>query len=68
MFDTIFQLNGTLTLAENMADNVGLKQSWKAYKSNHVGEEFSLAGLTEYSNDQLFFLSYANVSDPEKDL
>ncbi|XP_026821188.1 endothelin-converting enzyme 2-like isoform X1 [Rhopalosiphum maidis] len=55
------QLNGTHTLGENMADNVGLKQSWKAYKSNNIGEGFHLPGLTEYSNDQLFFLSYANV-------
>lgn len=67
-FHTVFQLNGTHTLAENMADNVGLKQSWRAYKSHNIGEEFRLAGLKEYSNDQLFFLSYANVSDPENDL
>ncbi|XP_060870447.1 LOW QUALITY PROTEIN: neprilysin-2-like [Metopolophium dirhodum] len=61
VLDSDNNLNGTHTLAENMADNVGLKQSWKAYKSHNVGEEFRLAGLKEYSNDQLFFLSYANV-------
>ncbi|XP_025191848.1 neprilysin-like isoform X2 [Melanaphis sacchari] len=55
------RLNGTLTLGENMADNVGLKQSWKAYKLNKIGEGVHLPGLAEYSNDQLFFLSYANV-------
>ncbi|XP_029344493.1 neprilysin-1 isoform X2 [Acyrthosiphon pisum] len=59
--DSDTNLNGTRTLAENMADNVGLKQSWRAYKSNNIGEEFRLAGLNKYSNDQLFFLSYANV-------
>jgi len=56
-----YQLNGTHTLGENMADNVGLKQSWKAYKSNNIGEGFDLPGLIDYSNDQIFFLSYANV-------
>ncbi|KAE9537471.1 hypothetical protein AGLY_006494 [Aphis glycines] len=55
------QVNGTRTLGENMADNVGLKQSWKAYKSNKIGQRFHLPGLTKYTNDQLFFLSYANL-------
>ncbi|XP_022180671.1 neprilysin-2-like [Myzus persicae] len=61
MLNSNTRLNGTHTLAENMADNVGLKQSWKAYKSHNIGGESRLSGLTEYSNDQLFFLSYANV-------
>lgn len=55
------RLNGTRTLGENMADNVGLKQSWKAYKSNKIGRGSHLPGLTKYTNDQLFFLSYANL-------
>ncbi|XP_015365840.1 PREDICTED: neprilysin-2-like [Diuraphis noxia] len=61
MLNSNVNLNGTLTLAENMADNVGLKQSWRAYKSQNINQKSSLPGLTEYSNDQLFFLSYANV-------
>ncbi|KAL5240023.1 hypothetical protein ACI65C_007433 [Semiaphis heraclei] len=69
MLNSNVKLNGTHTLAENMADNVGLKQSWRAYKSHNIGQDSSLPGLTEYSNDQLFFLSYAHVwcQNPEEE-
>lgn len=56
------QLNGTLTLAENMADNIGLRQSWLAYKIFQRENDVQLPGLKGFSNDQLFFLAYANVS------
>lgn len=59
---SIFQLNGSLTLAENMADNIGLKQSWLAYKIFQSDDDIQLPGLKGFSNDQLFFLAYANVS------
>lgn len=57
-----FKLNGTQTLAENMADNIGLKQSWMAYKIFQKENNVQLPGLNGFSNDQLFFLAYANVS------
>lgn len=62
LFNLIFQLNGTQTLAENMADNIGLRQSWLAYKTFQSENNVPLPGLKEFSNDQLFFLAYANVS------
>lgn len=47
---------------ENIADNGGLKQSFRAYKkwvSVH-GEEPALPGLN-LTHDQLFFLNYAQI-------
>lgn len=57
-------VDGKLTLGENIADNGGLLQSFEAYKlwkSRH-GEEPKLPGFTKFSHEQLFFLSYAHVS------
>lgn len=45
-----------------MADNIGLKQSWLAYKIFQSENDVQLPGLKGFSNDQLFFLAYANVS------
>ena len=55
-------VDGNLTLGENLADNVGLHLSWQAYerwRETH-GEDSRLPvpGLT---NDMLFFLSFARV-------
>lgn len=61
---SIFQVNGKLTLDENIADNGGLRESLWAYRkyvAEH-GEEPKLPGLEEYSNEQLYYLAYANVS------
>ncbi|XP_050422697.1 neprilysin-11-like isoform X2 [Adelges cooleyi] len=55
------RLNGTQTLAENMADNIGLKQAWLAYKIYQSEHQERLPGLKGFTNDQLFFLAYANV-------
>ncbi|XP_025424272.1 neprilysin-like isoform X2 [Sipha flava] len=54
-------LNGTRTLAENMADNIGLRQSWLAYKIFQSENDVQLPGLKDYTSDKLFFLAYANV-------
>jgi endothelin-converting enzyme/putative endopeptidase len=55
-------VQGELTLGENIADNGGLKQAYDAYKGWEAqqGEEVppAVPGLT---NDQLFFVSYAQV-------
>lgn len=55
-------INGRMTEGENIADNGGLKQSFRAYKkwvSIH-GEEPLLPGVN-LTHDQLFFLNYAQI-------
>ncbi|KAJ8679540.1 hypothetical protein QAD02_015327 [Eretmocerus hayati] len=55
-------VNGRMTQGENIADNGGLKQSFRAYKkwvASH-GEEPLLPGLN-LTHDQLFFLNYAQI-------
>ncbi|KAG8225256.1 hypothetical protein J437_LFUL006488, partial [Ladona fulva] len=55
-------VNGRMTQGENIADNGGLKQSFRAYRkwvSIH-GEEPRLPGIN-LTHDQLFFLNYAQI-------
>ncbi|XP_022238540.1 neprilysin-11-like [Limulus polyphemus] len=53
-------VNGTKTLGENIADNGGIRQAYKAYHHwvSHNGYELPLPGLP-YSEDQLFWISFA---------
>ncbi|KJH52617.1 peptidase family M13 [Dictyocaulus viviparus] len=59
---TIFKVNGKLTQGENIADNGGVKEALKAYQKYvaHHGEEPRLPGLQQFTNTQIFFLSYAH--------
>ena len=61
----IFQNYGVRTSAENIADTMGLNSVFKAYK-RRLREcekpDVALPGLEHMSNEQLFFLSFANVS------
>ncbi|XP_055597323.1 neprilysin-1-like isoform X2 [Uranotaenia lowii] len=55
-------MNGRMTQGENIADNGGLKQSFRAYRkwvSIH-GPELELPGMN-MTHDQLFFLNYAQI-------
>ncbi|CAH1115507.1 unnamed protein product [Psylliodes chrysocephalus] len=55
-------VNGKLSLGENLADNGGLNQAFKAY-TNYIrkyGKEPKLPGFENYNNYQLFFIAYAN--------
>lgn len=60
-FDVLL-LFSSHNIGENIADNGGLKQSFRAYKkwvAMH-GEEPQLPGLN-LTHDQLFFLNYAQI-------
>uniref|UniRef100_A0A1W7RA63 Neprilysin n=1 Tax=Hadrurus spadix TaxID=141984 RepID=A0A1W7RA63_9SCOR len=60
--DVNLNLNGKMTQGENIADNGGLKQAYRAYKKweSREGEEPRLPGLN-LTHDQLFFLNYAQI-------
>jgi len=57
-------INGSKTLAENIADNAGLKYAYSAYKSlaaRRYPNEVKPPGLEHLSYDQLFFIGYAQM-------
>ncbi len=59
------QLNGRLTLNENIADSSGLEIAFAAYqnlKKNQMKKPSGLPQMGEYTTEQLFFLSFAQVS------
>lgn len=65
-------MNGVDTQGENLADNGGLRMSFKAYKNfvNKFGPEFDpgLPGeMSRFTPDQLFFMSFASVSIQKRD-
>jgi len=59
-------LNGANTLGENIADNGGLRESFRAYQNfianvNDGKPEPKLPGLQEYTSEQLLFISFAQT-------
>uniref|UniRef100_A0A913IE97 Neprilysin n=1 Tax=Strongyloides stercoralis TaxID=6248 RepID=A0A913IE97_STRER len=62
--DTGLKINGVLTQGENIADNGGIKGAFRAYKNyiKRLGhDEPRIPGFEKYSNDQIFFMSYAQT-------
>ncbi|XP_053316372.1 neprilysin [Spea bombifrons] len=55
-------LSGTGTLSENIADNGGLRQAYKAYQKylSKSGNEHILPGL-DLTSKQLFFLAFSQI-------
>ncbi|OWJ99732.1 PHEX, partial [Cervus elaphus hippelaphus] len=64
-------VKGKRTLGENIADNGGLRQAFRAYRKwindKRQGVEEPLLPGIEFTNNQLFFLSYAHGLTPNVD-
>lgn len=59
--DKVLHVNGRLTLGENIADAGGLTASFHAWKKHDEAKsDAHLPGLTAFSKEQLFFISYGN--------
>jgi hypothetical protein len=68
-------INGNTTLGENIADNGGIKTAWDAFKDYQKRRQKlnlpkeTMLGLEAFSEEQLFFISYAQlwcaVQDPD---
>lgn len=57
-------MNGQLTKSENIADNGGVREAYRAYKKlkARTGPQPVLSSLERYTDEQLFFLGYAQVN------
>ncbi|KAF9282734.1 hypothetical protein BGZ88_010872 [Linnemannia elongata] len=65
---TDVHLDGPKTLAENIADNGGVKYAFRAwqnrFKADPTGKQyknFKIPGLEKYTPEQMFFISYGKV-------
>lgn len=54
-------LDGEFTLAENIADNGGLREAFSAYRSVIGQNSSSPSVVKNLSNDQLFFVTFAQT-------
>ena len=66
LIEKYLQLNGQNTLGENIADNGGVRESFRAYRNyiknqNGGNPEPKLPGLQEYTSEQMFFISFSQV-------
>ena len=55
------QIDGRLTLGENIADNGGVHTAFQAYKNMINQTNQNQATIGGYTQDQLFFVSFAQV-------
>lgn len=57
----VLNVNGRLTLGENIADAGGLTASFHAWKKHDEAKpDLHLPGLDKFTKEQLFFISYSN--------
>ncbi len=57
-----YQVNGHLTLVENMADVVGANAAFAAWKEQEKKDHgLLLPGLEKYTRDQVFWLAFGNT-------
>ncbi|XP_043506308.1 neprilysin-4-like isoform X3 [Frieseomelitta varia] len=58
-----FTVNGVITQGENIADNGGIREAYKAYQrfKKRNTDRLVLPGLVNYSQEQLFFVGFAQV-------
>lgn len=57
----VLQVDPNKTLNENLADNGGVKEAYKAYK-RLLNRSNELIAVKDYTWDQLFFIGYGTVS------
>ncbi|CAF4540229.1 unnamed protein product [Rotaria sp. Silwood1] len=58
------QVDGALTISENLADNGGLKEAFFAYRKwaqENPNADKKLPGLNKYSREQLLFINYGQI-------
>lgn len=62
-------INGKLTMGENIADHGGIRESFSAYRALVAKDGAEAQAVEGLSNEQLFFLSYAqswcSIATPE---
>ncbi|XP_066584391.1 endothelin-converting enzyme 1-like [Prorops nasuta] len=58
-----FTINGINTQSENIADNGGIREAYRAFQTLQArnSNQQALPGLASYSQEQLFFLGFAQV-------
>ena len=55
------KVDGKITLGENIADNGRIRETFKAWKLvTNVQPEDKMQGLEMFTDEQLFFIAYAN--------
>ena len=53
-----------MTSGENVADTTGIQAVFQAFqKKNKIDGSLKLPGLEEFTDEQLFFISFAGVSN-----
>ncbi|KAF9933256.1 hypothetical protein FBU30_006024 [Linnemannia zychae] len=64
----LLNLDGQLTLGENLADNGGIKMAFRIWQSRAKADpkgkkykNYKLPGLDKYTHEQLFFISYGRL-------
>ncbi|CAG2166895.1 unnamed protein product [Oppiella nova] len=54
-------INGKTTVGENIADNGGLRQAFRALENYSFRKQSLPGSMKSFTSEQLFFLSFANV-------